>query len=210
MNEFFSCNIHSSYVKLQTSLIKYQFNGRNSRQSLGNVVICLMVFTEKHHVLCVRGRVCALKWVFIIFTSSTVPLACDWWSGQCASVDKTSRLLWAPILVLYKSWLFFRLSSTESQKIPGLELVDPIQHISLPTVHQIEWAIGRNIRYGPPLIKHVLLFAIPWLHGVLHILQIITTRGIYASSSSVKQRYLNIYRVDGFIPNCHVCHHKAL
>ena len=40
----------------------------------------------------------------------------------------------------------------------------------------------------------------------LHIFQKITTNSIYGFSSSVKQYYLNIYRIDCSIPNCYVCH----
>ena len=40
----------------------------------------------------------------------------------------------------------------------------------------------------------------------LHILQKIRTHSIYGFSSSVKQYYLNMYRIDCSIPNCYVCH----
>ena len=40
----------------------------------------------------------------------------------------------------------------------------------------------------------------------LHILQKIRTHSIYGFSSSVKQYYLHMYRIDCSIPNCYVCH----
>ena len=69
--------------------------------------------------------------------------------------------------------------------------------------HQLRTHLTRTIYADNTLRNHlpVLVNGTP-----LHILQKLRTHSIYGFSSSVKQYYLNMYRIDGSVSNCYVSH----